>query len=91
MTPEQIIAIAATGVVGMLSFFLRSAFATITHRLDKLESALVELIAETRAGNITSTNNTSEIALLRTRQHELSNELQIVKAIQQRCKHCNGG
>jgi hypothetical protein len=91
MTPEQIIAMAATGVVGLLGFFLRSAFATITTRLDRLEAGLVELIAEMRTGNLQNSVNTSEIQILRTRQHELSNELQIVKAIQQRCKHCNGG
>jgi len=90
MTPEQGIAIAATGVVGLLSFFLRSAFATITTRLDRLEAGLVELIAEMRANNVIGNTNASEIQILRQRQHDISNELQLVKAIQKRCKHCNG-
>ena len=90
MTPEQIIAMAATGVVGMLGFFLRSAFATITNRLDKLESALVELIAETRAGNITSTNNTAEINIIRTRLHDLTAEVQLHKFVIEKCKNCQG-
>ena len=91
MTPEQIIAMVATGVVGLLGFFLRSAFSTITTRLDRLEAGLVELVAEMRAGNVQAQNNAAEIVLLRQRQHDLSNEMQIVKAIQQRCRHCNGG
>jgi hypothetical protein len=90
MTPEQIIAIAATGVVGLLSFFLRSAFATITTRLDRLEAGLVELIAEMRTGNLQNSVNTSEIAILRQRFHDLSSELQSHKFIIDKCKQCQG-
>jgi hypothetical protein len=90
MTPEQIIAMAATGVVGLLGFFLRSAFATITTRLDRLEAGLVELIAEMRTGNLQNSVNTSEIQILRQRYHELSNELQSHKFIIDKCKQCNG-
>jgi hypothetical protein len=88
MTPEQVIAVAATGVIGMLGFFLRSAFATITSRLDKLECSLIELIAETRAGNVQAATNSSEIGILRSRMHDISNEIQVIKARQNACKHC---
>jgi hypothetical protein len=90
MTPEQGIAIAATSVVGLLGFFLRSAFATITTRLDRLEAGLVELIAEMRANNVIGNTNASEIAILRQRYHELSNELQSHKFIIDKCKQCQG-
>jgi hypothetical protein len=90
MTSEQIIAIVATCVLGMLSFFLRASFASITSRLDKLEAGLVELIAEMRASNVIGNTNAAEIQILRQRYHELSNELQSHKFIIDKCKQCNG-
>jgi hypothetical protein len=90
MTSEQIIAIVATGVLGMLSFFLRSSFASITSRLDRLETGLAELIAEMRANNVIGNTNAAEIQILRQRYHELSNELQSHKFIIDKCKQCNG-
>jgi hypothetical protein len=77
-------------LLAIIGFFLRSIYASAMHRLDSLEKIVTEALGELKAGNIITTTNSQEIALLRTRQHDLSNEFQILKSIQQRCKHCNG-
>lgn len=90
MTVEQLVAFVASCVVAMLGFFLRSAFGNITSRLDALEKTLGELLAETRASNVIAATNTEEINRLRNRMDVLAGDLQTVKAVQARCRHCNG-
>ncbi len=77
-------------LLGVIGFFLRAVYASFTKRLDSLEHSLGELLSELKAGNVITTANSQEITLLRTRFHDLSNEMQIVKSIQQRCKTCSG-
>lgn len=88
MTPDAIIAFVATGIVGALGFFLRVTFSSITARLDKFEGALSELLAELRVANTMGQTHGQEIALLRTRMHELSNDVHLVKVTQERCASC---
>lgn len=89
MTTEQIIGTIAVSVVGMLAFFLKATFASVTSRLDKVEAVMNELLAELRVANTNASNHASEISILRQRVHDLSNSMQIVKSTQERCKACN--
>jgi len=89
MTTEQIIGLIAVSVVGMLAFFLKATFSSVSSRLDKVEAVMNELLAELRVANTNANNHAAEIAILRQRMHDMSNTVQILKSTQERCKACN--
>lgn len=87
---EQIVLFVVSGVLAVITFFLKQAFTNITDRLDGLEKTLGSLLTELRAANVISTINTEEINRLRNRVDELSVAVQGVLATQNRCRVCRG-
>ncbi len=77
-------------LLGVIGFFLKAVYSSVITRLDSIEKTLSDHLGELKAGNVITASNTAEINLLRTRYHELSNEMQGFKFIADKCKHCNG-
>jgi len=89
MTSSEILALLATGVVGILGFFFKSAVNSVNTRLDKLEEKLSLIVAQMASSLARQDNNSQEIERLRNIVHKLTNEVQVIKAVQDRCKTCN--
>ena len=89
MSTSEILALLATGVVGLLGFFFQSAVNSVNSRLDKLEEKLSLIVAQMASSLARQDHNTAEIERLRDAYSRLFAEVQIVRTTQERCKQCN--
>jgi len=88
-TVTQIAMICSSAVVGIIGFLLKNAITGFNSRLDKLESKFTEFIAVMSAQNVEIKSSKDEIMMLRKSHHELRNEVQVIKSVQERCSSCN--
>jgi chromosome segregation ATPase len=89
MSTSEILALLATGVVGLLGYFFKSAVNSVNSRLDKLEEKLSLIVAQMAASSAKQDHNAYEIERIRDVLHKVTNEVQRIKAIQDRCSSCN--
>jgi len=102
MSTSQIVATALTALVGVTVFLLKFMFtriaqwleeklSSLTDRLDALGDKVDSLVTQFAASAVKNEHNSEEIKILRLRMHDLSQDIHIVKAVQDRCKNCNKG
>jgi hypothetical protein len=90
MSTEMAVIAISGGLGSLLLWFFQSTLSDLKKRLDRMEQGLGALLSELKAGNVQASTNSAEIAILRTRMHDLSNDVHLVKITQQKCRHCNG-
>ena len=89
MSTSEIIAIIASGIVSFMVFLLKSAVNSVNDRLDSLADKVDILVEKFAASAVRAETNSAEIERFRTRLHDISNEVQKLKATQDRCRTCN--
>jgi phosphoenolpyruvate carboxylase len=73
----------------MFGFLLKSAVNSVNTRLDKLEEKLSLIVAQMAANSTKQDHNSYEIERIRDVVHKMTNEVQRMKAIQDKCQGCN--
>lgn len=75
-------------IFAVIAFLFKAA---ITEKLTMIGKKVDVLVENFAAAAVENRHNSEEIKTLRLRMHDLSQDIHIVKAVQERCKNCAKG
>jgi len=88
--PQVQLAIAvASTILALVGFLLRNAIAGFNKRLDRLEDRLGDFVTHVAAQSVDVKTAKDEINNLRDSVDVLEKDINILKAVQDRCRACN--